>query len=158
MKSVNQLNVWGLLLVLVMWNLLAGCASISVSAAGGVSRSNASCVVSSSHQQQLQDPTSSPVTAGSFSSPATWPSLSDANSKLCWWPSERNYGCERLLMKANKEFRRKKLLSFSGCINEILSFFHKFLLFIQKLIESKISMIYWNKILSSGCMDRVFII
>ncbi|XP_023721492.1 eyes absent homolog 2 isoform X2 [Cryptotermes secundus] len=57
-----------------------GCASISVSAAGGVSRSNASCVVSSSHQQQLQDPTSSPVTAGSFSSPATWPSLSDANT------------------------------------------------------------------------------
>jgi hypothetical protein len=128
-----------------MSNLLAGCASISVSAAGGVSRSNASCVVSSSHQQQLQDPTSSPVTAGSFSSPATWPSLSDANSKLCWCPCERNYGCERLLMKANKEFRRKspikskmnmmcwnKLLSFSGLMEEsiVCPFFLQFLLVI----------------------------
>lgn len=86
--------------------MLAGCASISVSATGGVSRSNASCVVSSSHQQQLQDPTSSPVTAGPFSSPATWPSLSDANSKLR--PCERSHGCESLLMKSNMEFRYKK--------------------------------------------------
>ncbi|XP_069678375.1 eyes absent homolog 2 [Periplaneta americana] len=60
-----------------------GCASISVSAAGGLSNggtgSSASCVVSSS-QQQLQDPTSSPVTAGSFSSPSAWPSLNDGNA------------------------------------------------------------------------------
>ncbi|XP_021918340.1 eyes absent homolog 2 isoform X3 [Zootermopsis nevadensis] len=59
-----------------------GCAPISVSATGGLSngctRSSASCVVSSSHQ--LQDPTSSPVTAGSFSSPPTWPSLGDVNT------------------------------------------------------------------------------
>ncbi|GFG38936.1 hypothetical protein Cfor_10224 [Coptotermes formosanus] len=57
----------------------AGCAAISVSAAGGVARTSTSCVVSSS-QQQLQDPTSSPVTAGSFSSPSAWPTLSDANA------------------------------------------------------------------------------
>ncbi|PSN54252.1 Eyes absent 1 [Blattella germanica] len=53
-----------------------GCAPISVSGAGAIS--NGGTVVSSSQQQQLQDPTSSPVTAGSFSSPSAWP-LSDTN-------------------------------------------------------------------------------
>jgi len=57
----------------------AGCAAISVSAAGGVARSGTSCVVSSS-QQQVQDPTSPPVTAGSFSSPSAWPTLNDTNA------------------------------------------------------------------------------
>jgi hypothetical protein len=70
----------GHLSINVIWNLSAGCAAISVSAAGGVARTSTSCVVSSS-QQQLQDPTSSPVTAGSFSSPSAWPTLSDANGE-----------------------------------------------------------------------------
>lgn len=50
---------------------------MSVSAAGSLTRSSTSCVVSS---QQLQDPTSSPVTTGSFPSTA-WPTLSDGNGE-----------------------------------------------------------------------------
>jgi hypothetical protein len=35
----------------------------------------------SSIQQRLQEPTSTPVTTGSFTSPSAWPTLSDANGE-----------------------------------------------------------------------------